>query len=281
MNLNDLIHRASAPTPWSGVGKIPWDESAFSERMLAEHLTQDHDSASRRAPKIDQQVAWIHEHVMSSRPGRVLDLGCGPGLYTSRLASLGHSCTGIDFSPASVRYAREYAAEHGLDCTYDLDDIRTADYGEGYDLVTLLFGEFNTFSPTDARAILTKAHAALREGGLLLLEPHPYDVVRETGSSGTSWYTSVSGLMAVEPHLCLMENTWDAEAEVAIDRFYVVDVANGQVTPWTICMQAYSDAAYRDLLAHCGYEGVQLYPSLIGVEDPSQPAMMAIVARKP
>ncbi|EBO1314042.1 class I SAM-dependent methyltransferase, partial [Salmonella enterica] len=29
-------------------GKIPWDEPAFSQRMLENHLSQDHDWASRR-----------------------------------------------------------------------------------------------------------------------------------------------------------------------------------------------------------------------------------------
>jgi predicted TPR repeat methyltransferase len=44
--------------------------------------------------------------VLQSEPQRILDLGCGPGLYTQRLASLGHTCVGIDISPASIAYAR-------------------------------------------------------------------------------------------------------------------------------------------------------------------------------
>ena len=45
---------------WSGAYKIPWNDPDFSERMLAEHLSQDHDLASRRCVWIDRQVAWIH-----------------------------------------------------------------------------------------------------------------------------------------------------------------------------------------------------------------------------
>jgi len=280
VKLVDLIGRPEMPEPWVGPGKIPWDEEAFSARMLREHLSQEHDAASRRSVKIDEQVAWIHNDVLGGRARRVLDLGCGPGLYASRLAALGHSCVGIDFGPAAVRYARQVAAEQGLDCTYHLHDIRTAGYGSGYDLAMLLYGEFNTFSPDDARAILTKACAALREGGRLVIEPHPFHIVEETGRRGSSWYASESGLMAAEPHLCLTENTWDAGSAVATTRFYVVDAASGQITPWAISMQAYTDDGYRELLQSCGFDEVTLYPSLIGVEDPSQRAMMAIVARK-
>ena len=38
--------------------KIPWDEPAFSQRMLENHLSQEHDWASRRRAVIEQQVAW-------------------------------------------------------------------------------------------------------------------------------------------------------------------------------------------------------------------------------
>ena len=31
--------------PWQGAYEIPWDDPDFSRRMLAEHLTQDHDVA--------------------------------------------------------------------------------------------------------------------------------------------------------------------------------------------------------------------------------------------
>lgn len=87
---------------WNGTYRIPWDDPDFSRRMLAEHLSQDHDLASRRSEWIDKQVAWIHEHLLGATPSRILDLGCGPGFYSHRLATLGHDCRGIDFGPASI-----------------------------------------------------------------------------------------------------------------------------------------------------------------------------------
>lgn len=72
---------------------------------------------------------------------------CGPGLYSTRLARLGHTCVGIDFSPASIRYARETAEREELACTFRHEDIRSADYGSGYNLAMLIFGEINVFCP--------------------------------------------------------------------------------------------------------------------------------------
>ena len=49
MNVLDIVRCATPPLPWAEGEKIPWDEPAFSTRMLQEHLSQLHDGASRRA----------------------------------------------------------------------------------------------------------------------------------------------------------------------------------------------------------------------------------------
>ena len=77
MELLDLVHRTAAPAPWSEGDNIPWNDPAFSQRMLQEHLSQAHDAASRRTEKIEKHVAWIHHTLLAGRPARILDLGRG------------------------------------------------------------------------------------------------------------------------------------------------------------------------------------------------------------
>src|SRR5512137_2213612 len=159
MNLHDVILRTPLPKPWAEGDKIPWHDPDFSRRMLREHLSQAHDAASRRTIIIEEHVEWIQRVVLRNRASRVLDLGCGPGLYSSRLAQRGHTCTGIDFSPASIEYARETAQSQHLTCEYQLADLRQAEYGTGYDLAMFIFGELNVFRLEDAQHILGKAYA--------------------------------------------------------------------------------------------------------------------------
>jgi 2-polyprenyl-3-methyl-5-hydroxy-6-metoxy-1,4-benzoquinol methylase len=127
LKLLDVVRRQSAPKPWAEREKIPWNDRDFSRRMLNERLSQKHDAASRRFEIIDSHVRWIHDRVLKGNPTRILDLGCGPGLYTNRLARLGHQCVGIDFSPASIAYAKGQVEEQSLECTYIQQDIRAAD----------------------------------------------------------------------------------------------------------------------------------------------------------
>jgi SAM-dependent methyltransferase len=280
MELMDIIHRQSVPKPWAEGEKIPWNDPDFSRRMLNEHLSQEHDAASRRFAIIDKHVQWVHNQVLKGNPTRILDLGCGPGLYTNRLARLGHRCVGIDFSPASIDYAREQAEEAGLECTYIHQDIRTADYGDGYGLVTSIFGELNVFRPREVRSILEKACRALSPGGFLLLEPHTFEAVVQLGKQPPSWYSAEKGLFSEEPHLSLQENFWDTNDKVAITRYYIIDAATGKVARHSASMQAYTDEEYRFLLTECGFDKAAFFSSLEGRTGNPEGNLMAILSQK-
>ncbi len=267
MNLSDLLTRQSPPLPWSEGDNIPWYEPGFSRRMLKEHLTQQHDAASRRSAVIDRHVAWIWEHALARAPGRVLDLGCGPGLYASRLAGLGCTCLGVDYSPASIEYAREQAQREGLRCTYQLADLREADFGGGHDLAMLIYGEFNVFRPADIRTILRKARAALKPGGWLLLEPHTFEAVRQIGRE-SGWYTSASGLFSEQPYLVLTESFWDEPTRAVTVRHFVVQLPDGKVERFAQSLQAYTQEEYCAVLEDCGFRKINFHADF-GEDSPS------------
>ncbi|HUZ03404.1 MAG TPA: class I SAM-dependent methyltransferase [Thermomicrobiaceae bacterium] len=280
MRLADLPARQIPPAPWAEGDNIPWYEPGFSARMLAEHLSQEHDAASRRAETIDRQIAWIHGSLLRGRPTSVLDLGCGPGLYSERLARLGHRCVGIDYSPASIAYARARAAAEGLDCDYRHGDIREAGYGTGFGLALLIYGEFNVFPPEQAARIVAGTYRALTNGGTLVLEPHTFEAVRRMGERSPTWYTATAGLFSATPHLVLREHFWDAVARVATIRYFVVEPADGSVTGHAQSLQAYTTDEYRDLLHAAGFVDVEFHPSLAGDYEANQRDFFAIVARK-
>lgn len=280
MMLMDIVHRQGVPKPWAEGEKIPWNDPDFSRRMLNEHLSQDHDAASRRFKIIDRHVNWIHKEVLKGNPTRILDLGCGPGLYTNRLARLGHRCVGIDFSPASIEYARNQAEEAGLECTYIHQDIRKADYGGEYGLVMSIFGELNVFRPPEAGSILKKSCRALYPNGFLLLEPHHYEAVADIGKQPPSWYSAEKGLFSKGPYLYLQENFWDTNEKAAIQRYYIIDAATGSVTRHSASMQAYTDEDYRSLLAECGFGNTLFFSSLEGGTGRPKGNLTAILSRK-
>ena len=179
-----------------------------------------------------------------------------------------------------MAYATAQADEHNLRCSYTLQDMRTADYGSAYGLVMLIFGEFNVFRRGDAMAILEKAYAALAPGGVLLLEPHTFDAVREMGQAPAHWYSADSGVFSDKPYLCLREGFWHPDQSAATERYWVVDAQSGSVSRYASSMQAYTDAEYRALLAERGFGDVRFRSSMGGDADERERGLMVITSRK-
>ena len=103
------------------------------------------------------------------RPGdRALDIGCGFGDTTRRLAELvgdGGEAVGIDVAEPFVELAREEAAATGVgNVEFRLGDVQVADLGGPYDYVFSRMGVMFFANPVQA---LRNVRAAMRPGGRL------------------------------------------------------------------------------------------------------------------
>ncbi|EEN7281715.1 SAM-dependent methyltransferase [Salmonella enterica subsp. salamae] len=235
-------------------GKIPWDEPAFSQRMLENHLSQDHDWASRRLTVIEQQITWITRQLPAG--ARILDLGCGPGFYTHLLAERGFHCTGVDFSPSSIKYARQQAQAANLNIDYIQQDIRTYHPTEPFDFIMMAFGELNVFSAADAQSLISHCAQWLKPGGKLLVEVHTFDEVKRQGMAQASWQRCPYGLFLAVPHLLLTENAWDEETQISSTQFWAI-AENGCTTRFGSQMKAWRDDEYINLLGDAGFTVLQ------------------------
>jgi cyclopropane fatty-acyl-phospholipid synthase-like methyltransferase len=71
-----------------------WTDEHISEKMLEYHLNESVDICSRRTEFIERSVQWIVSEFELDETKSVADFGCGPGLYTTRLALSGAEITG-------------------------------------------------------------------------------------------------------------------------------------------------------------------------------------------
>ncbi|MEZ7198187.1 class I SAM-dependent methyltransferase [Pseudodesulfovibrio karagichevae] len=258
---------------WDDGYKIPWNDPAFSARILKEHLSQEHHLASRKLSVIEAQSAWIAARFPAPGPA-VLDLGCGPGLYARHLAPLCRRYVGLDFSPASVAYARQHGP---AGCEFRLADVTGADFGGPFDLAMMLYGEFNVFSPAQARRLLAEAHGALAPGGLLLVERQRFEAVRAVGlGPAVEVRAPEGGLFADEPYVCLTENDWFEEEAVARQRFLVRIEGCAEPVAYRSTTKAWTGAEMAALLLEAGFADVAGYPDWPRPEG----AMALVSARK-
>jgi SAM-dependent methyltransferase len=279
LNLSEFANRPIPPAPWSEGQKIPWDDPYFSEQMLKEHLSQDHDMASRRSEIIERHVEIISTF-LPGKNSQVLDLGCGPGLYCQRLALEGHRCTGIDISPASIDYARRQASSNHLDIDYIHQDIRTSEFPKNQDLAMMLFGEFNVFKTDDALFVLKKACEALKDTGVLIIEPSTFDGIYGLGHAPSSWQARPSGLFCASPHIWLYEAFWDEHSNTATERHCIISENVNAVQVYASSSQAYRDEELIDLVKTAGFKTVDLSDWESFGLAASLPGFQLVIARR-
>jgi 2-polyprenyl-3-methyl-5-hydroxy-6-metoxy-1,4-benzoquinol methylase len=92
---------------WTAAGGASWWSGFYADR-------------ARPVPffvaKPDENlVSYVERGLIC--PGRVLDLGCGPGRNAIYLASLGFDVDAIDLSATAIAWARERAEEAGVKVT--------------------------------------------------------------------------------------------------------------------------------------------------------------------
>lgn len=109
------------------------------------------------------------------RPGtEVLDLGCGIGRWSRRLARRGARVVGVDLAPSMIDEARRRTAREALEIDYRAGDLRTLDLGRTFDLVlavTVL--QHILDDEAFARAAANVARHLAPHGRAVLLEAAP------------------------------------------------------------------------------------------------------------
>lgn len=97
-------------------------------------------------------------------PGRLLDVACGTGIVTRRLAAgrTGLRVTGVDLSPAMARQAADR-----LPGTIVRADVRRLPFADGrFDAVSSVWLLHLVEDPEDARRIVAECARVLRPGGV-------------------------------------------------------------------------------------------------------------------
>ena len=120
------------------------------------------------------------------RDTRVLDVGCGVGRWSRRLAKRGARVTGIDLSPTMIAEARRRAMVEGVvsRCRFETQDLSALDAGAQFDLLLGVTVLQHILDPQALRSALRRMTEHLAPGGrMVLLEAAPTRMANHCDSS--------------------------------------------------------------------------------------------------
>ncbi len=189
----------STPARWAGPGQM------VRCRQCGLVYRQPRPGESDLTPSLDEdEPATVEEEWLGERrsqnfrrfldegagpPGRLLDVGCGHGRFLRLAEEGGWDATGLDVSPAAVRYARERFGVRAL-CG-DLKGFRFPDHA--FTLVTLW--DVLDFVP-DPVGLLQEIHRVLEPGGRLFIRVPNY-LFQRTSFLLVGWAGRTPNLISV------------------------------------------------------------------------------------
>jgi len=221
MDMDKLMKFARKPTLYEPGTAVMWTDPHISRQLLDLHVDPDGDVASRSNAKIDLIVDWILSRT-GSETMKILDMGCGPGLYAEKFASHGHRVTGIDFSRTSIDYAVNAAGISGSGCEYRCGNYLDMDYVDEFDLVLLIYLDFCALLPRERDVVLRNVHRSLKDEGMFV-----FDVVNgkniEEKILKPSWDVCSSGFWKCEPYIVLNSGYHYANDKVLVNQHIVID----------------------------------------------------------
>jgi len=109
-----------------------------------------------------------HDYLLRHLPpscNEVLEIGCGRGDFSRRLAKVSQRVTALDLAPEMISCARAQSAEYG-NIGYQLADVMTCDFGDNrFDCIASLA----TLHHLPFVDFLGRAKMLLKPGGMLLV----------------------------------------------------------------------------------------------------------------
>lgn len=255
-----------------------WTDPHVSERMLAFHLDDRVDAASYRGAFIDASVAWIDERFGLARGVRVLDAGCGPGLYATRLAERGARVTGVDLSERSIAHARRVATERGLSIDYVVGDYLELDTAQRFDLVLMIMRDYGALSPERRRALLGRFVAVLADGGRVLFDVDSLGALAKREERTSYAPDLMDGFWAPGRYHGFHASFRYDDERVSLDRYTIVEWDRIR-TVYSWC-QHFSPETLADELEACGLVVEALLGDVAGAPYDPDADQFAVVASR-
>lgn len=278
MNLELIMQLQQKPAPFTPGEPLFWDDPHISAQMLKWHLDPDNDIASRRPETIQRTVDWLVATLGLEAGDSVLDMGCGPGLYTARLAEKGLRVTGVDYSRRSIDYATQYANEQHLDISYRYQNYLTLEDENQYEAILLIYGDFCPLSPEQRAKLLGNVYRALKPGGYFVLDVTT-PIHRQKHGNKNGWYATETGFWKPGPHLVLEEGFAYPEQSIFLDQYIVIE-ASGQISVYRNWYQDFSHSTITAELEQAGFVVQNVWNDLLGTPFTEDTEWIGLVARK-
>lgn len=252
-----------------------WDDEHISKGMLAAHLNPNWDAASRKHEFIEKSVKWI---IKNANKPKLLDLGCGPGIYAEEFHKAGAKVTGVDFSKRSIEYAKDSVKERDLDIEYFYKNYLELEYENAYDLITLIYCDYGVLSPEARKTLREKVYKALKPRGKFILDVFTPVNNLEKKETNTWIHCEKGGFWKPNEYLYL-ESTFIYPQDITLTQYTILENQD-KVEVIRVWDEAFTKDKLIKEFSDNGFKNFEFYDDVSGKAFTGESKTMCIVMEK-
>ncbi len=269
--LLDQIKKPSLYQP----GAPLWTHPHIAKQMLREHLSPNTDAASYRPSTIEAICDRLPVRMGLEKGMRIIDLGCGPGLYCQQFAQRGYRMTGIDQSESSIQYAKELCASMPVEflCDSYLNPLPVREMNSAI----MISQDYGVLSPGQRKVLLQNVRSVLKPGGMFAFDVASiaaFYTVRETAQQ--TWDASEKGFWRPHPYLVLENTFLYSEQPCSCNLYAVIDE---ECTVYRIWQTYFSPESIQKELQENGFTLLEAKANLSGDDWTDQSLTIGIICK--
>lgn len=257
MNINELLSKIKRADIWPvafEIGAPLWNDEYISRHMLLAHLDETNDKASYNKMLRRQVVKSIVLDCNLSNGDRVLDLGCGPGLYAKEFMNYGVNYTGIDISSQSLGYAMIHKGDFKNNIHYIQGDYTNYVFEKKYDCVIMIWCDFGALSPDMRSNMLKNVYDAMKPGSYFC-----FDIFSSNSpfkESSSTWRVEYDGFWQKGLYAVLERDKYYETVNAYLHM--VITASNQGIKKYNIWDKRYDKIELKKILKTAGFKAVSI-----------------------
>lgn len=248
-----------------------WADEYISKELLKCYLNDFTDGASRKLAKRNKILEFINNNI--EKNSKILDLGCGPGLFAFELAKSGHNVLGIDFNIEAIKYANSNKKLKNIEYRYE--NYLESNFTDKYDVAIMIYCDFGALIPSEQIKLLNNVHNALKSDGIFI-----FDVFKLNWKLSKkpikSWNIyDGNDFWCKDPYLFLQEVKLFNRENAVGERYFIINQKEYSTKEFILWNQYYSKDSIQELISDNNFSIVGINENLINNEN-----TMFVIAKK-
>lgn len=200
------------------------------------------------------EVNFLINETSIKPQSNILDLCCGTGRHSIRLAELGHNLIGLDISSDFLKIAAEKSSHLGLSIEWINKDMRELPFKNKFDLVFIMFGAWGFFEEDrENYAVFEAVNQSLKMNGHFILDFLNRDWIMRHFQPAY-WVERKTGYYLEKRHFDNFKGRLNTE-NIFIKR-------DGQILKWETSIRAFTLQEIIKSLDQEGFSIVNIYGNL-------------------